>query len=379
MTDAIAIVGGGPGGLALARILHVHGIAATVLERDAGPSARGQGGSLDLHTESGLRALELAGLGAEFTRAARYDDQDVHIYSATGELLYEEVGAGGERPEIDRAELRRILLDSLPAGSIEWGARVASVEPREHGARVHFSTGTSRDFALVIGADGAWSRVRPVLTDERPAYTGVAFVELELSDFDARHPDLVPLVPHGKLMVMADRKTMVAQRSSNSVMRVYVAQYVDEPRQSELAAQPAAAIKQALLRDHANWSPQLRAFIERADDRALVLPICALPIGHTWPHRAGVTLIGDAAHVMSPFAGEGVNNAMRDAFELALAIAGAGDDRDAAVARYEAAMFERVVDTARESAAGLEIAMADDAAERMVALMRSHHPDAAQR
>jgi 2-polyprenyl-6-methoxyphenol hydroxylase-like FAD-dependent oxidoreductase len=373
MQNAIAIVGAGPGGLALARILHVNGIAATVLELDDGPASRGQGGSLDLHAESGLRALELAGLTAEFERSARYHDQDIHIYDAAGALLYAEVGAGGGRPEIDRAELRRILLDSLPAGAIEWGTRVSRVEPLAIGARIHFADASSRDFELVVGADGAWSRVRPALTDERPAYTGVAFVELELADFDVRHPDLAPLVPHGKLMAMGERKAIIAQRSSNSVMRVYVAQLVDEAHARELASQPASAIRQALLRDHAAWAPQLRAFIERADDRALVLPICALSIGHAWPHRRGITLLGDAAHVMSPFAGEGVNNAMRDALELAQAIAN-GD-----VAGYEAAMFERVAATARESAAGLDIAMADDAAQRMVALMRSHHPDAAQR
>ncbi len=373
MQNAIAIVGAGPGGLALARILHVHGIAATVLELEAGPTARNQGGSLDLHAESGLRALELAGLTAAFERAARYDDQDVYLYAASGALLYDEVGAGGGRPEIDRAELRRILLDSLPAGAIEWGKRVSSVEPVATGARVHFADGTSREFALVVGADGAWSRVRPALTDERPAYTGVAFVELELADFDARHPDLVPLVPHGKLVAMGGRKTIIAQRSSNSVMRVYVARVVDEADARQLATRPASEIKQMLLHEHAEWAPQLRAFIERADDRALVLPICALPVGHAWPHHEGITLLGDAAHVMSPFAGEGVNNAMRDALELASAIAN-GD-----VAGYEAAMFDRVAATAHESAVGLEIAMAEDAAQRMVALMRSHHPDPTQR
>ncbi|HEX4453009.1 MAG TPA: NAD(P)/FAD-dependent oxidoreductase [Kofleriaceae bacterium] len=376
MPDTIAIIGAGPGGLTLARILHVHGIAATILELDDGPASRGQGGSLDLHADSGLRALELAGLTAAFERAARYDDQDVYVYAASGALLYDEVGAGGGRPEIDRAELRRILLDSLPAGAIEWGRRVSSVEPVGSGARVHFADGASRDFALVVGADGTWSRVRPALTDARPAYTGVAFVELELTDFDARHPDLVPLVPHGKLLAIGGRKTIIAQRSSNSVMRVYVAQQIAEADARQLATRPASAIKQALLHEHSDWAPQLRAFIERADDRALVLPICALPIGHAWPQRRGITLLGDAAHVMSPFAGEGVNNAMRDAFELALAIAGGGI---AAVARYEAAMFERIVETARESAAGLDIAMAEDAAPRMVALMRSHHPDPARR
>jgi 2-polyprenyl-6-methoxyphenol hydroxylase-like FAD-dependent oxidoreductase len=375
MVAAIAIVGGGPGGLALAKLLAVHGIESTVLELDADPTARGQGGSLDLHADSGLRALELAGLRAAFDRVARYEDQDIYMYDPAGALLYEEAGLGGGRPEVDRGELRKLLIESLPAGTIEWGKRVTGVESLGDGrTRVRFDNEPAREFELVVGADGAWSRVRPLVSDVRPAYTGVSFVEVELDKFDARHPDLVDLVPHGKLMALGEHKALIAQRNARSNMRVYVALAVPESGARELATRSPSEIKAELLRQLAGWSPRLRALIERADDRALVLPICALPIGHSWTHRRGATLLGDAAHVMSPFGGEGVNNAMRDAVELALGLAARTDDRDAAVARYEADMFARVVESAQDSAVGLDVAMSDDAAARMVEIVRSHRP-----
>ncbi|HEY4241565.1 MAG TPA: NAD(P)/FAD-dependent oxidoreductase [Kofleriaceae bacterium] len=373
MAPAIAIIGAGPGGLALARILHVHGIAATVFERDESRVSRGQGGTLDLHTDGGLAALDAAGLRAEFERVARYEDQDVHIYDPGGALLYEEVGMGGERPEIDRAQLRALLIDSLPAGAIAWGSRVTRVELADQ-AIVHCDGAAPRAFDLVVGADGLWSRVRPLLTDAQPSYTGTTFVELQLDDFDARHPELVALAPHGKLMALGGRKTFISQRNSDSQMRVYVAAVAPVDRARELTALSPAALRAALLAELDGWAAPLRAFVERAADHALVLPIYAFPAGHSWPHRRGATLLGDAAHVMSPFAGEGVNVAMRDALELAQAIANPAPALDAAVARYEAEMVERIRPSAEESARGLELAMAPDASPRMVELMRSHHP-----
>lgn len=374
MTDAnsIAIVGGGPGGLTLANILAVHGIRATVFELDASPAARGQGGSLDLHATA-QEALAVAGLRDEFLRVARYEDQDARIYSASGALLYEESGLGGDRPEVDRGALRTLLLDALPAETIAWGKRVTLVERTGNGAAVHCAGEAPRAFDLVIGADGTWSRVRPLVSDVRPAYTGTTFVELELDGVDANHPVQAALVPRGKLMALTPGRALIAQRSSGGHLRTYVAQVAAESWAREVRALPVATLKQELLRHYSDYAPALRGLIERAAERAHVLPLYALPVGHTWTHAPGVTLLGDAAHVMSPFAGEGVNNAMTDALELARAILDGGD-RDAAIARYEAEMFARVTDSARDSEIGLEQAMGPDNEVQMIALMRSHRP-----
>ena len=80
----IAIVGGGPGGLTLARILYMRGIAATVFERDAHAFERPQGGTLDLHATSGQAAIRQAGLDAAFKIVARYEDQGMRVLDKTG-------------------------------------------------------------------------------------------------------------------------------------------------------------------------------------------------------------------------------------------------------------------------------------------------------
>ena len=109
----ISIIGAGPGGLMLARLLQVHGIHPTIYESDASATDRPQGGSLDLHPEDGLLAVNVAGLLDRFRQHARYEGQQTRIYDKTGTLLLDEKdeedhAPDGEfaRPEIDRLVLR---------------------------------------------------------------------------------------------------------------------------------------------------------------------------------------------------------------------------------------------------------------------------------
>ncbi|MEK8174040.1 FAD-dependent monooxygenase [Streptomyces sp. M19] len=120
----IAIVGGGIGGLVLAGMLHRHGIAATLHERDAGLDARAHGGSLDLHPESGQRALDELGLTEGFQADARPEGEDLRILDPAGRVLGRHAPEPGEgtRPEIDRGSLRKLLLRKVPDTAINWGA-----------------------------------------------------------------------------------------------------------------------------------------------------------------------------------------------------------------------------------------------------------------
>lgn len=352
----IAIIGGGPGGLTLARVLATRGIRSTVFERDAHPLARAQGGSLDLHADSGQRALREAGLTAPFTAHARYDDQYDRVYDRRGVLRVEQAeAAGADRPEIDRTHLRSILLDSLPNGAVRWGSKVSGVELRSDGrSRVASTTGALGDFDLVVGADGAWSRVRPLVSSATAAYTGVLFIELTIDDVDARHPEIAALIPRGKTSAVGDCAGFIAQRSSNGHVRVYLIFGAAEDRlRAEIAdlSSPARARTELKAR-FPGWAPSLLAFIDACDDTITPRPIVALPVGHQWPHRRGVTLLGDAAHVMPPFSGEGVNMAMLDGAELALGLA-ASPDWDAAVAQYETRMFARAAAAAARAMGGL--------------------------
>jgi 2-polyprenyl-6-methoxyphenol hydroxylase-like FAD-dependent oxidoreductase len=128
----IAIIGGGLGGLTLARVLHRQGIGAVVHEREASRTARSQGGMLDLHPESGQRALAAAGLTAEFRSEARPEGEEHRIVDPAGLMLVHhkpQPGSFSGRPEIDRRALRDLLLDSLPAGTVAWGQRLSAATP----------------------------------------------------------------------------------------------------------------------------------------------------------------------------------------------------------------------------------------------------------
>ena len=100
------------------------------------------------------------------------------------------------------------------------------------------------------------------------------------------------------------------------------------------------------------WAPELTALITDGETAPVPRPIYALPIGHRWKRVAGVTLLGDAAH-LNPPDGDGANFAMYDGAELGKAIVAQRGNLEAALAEYEEAMFARSAKAAVE-AAGLE-------------------------
>ncbi len=368
----IAIIGGGPGGLTLARLLHIKGLSATVFESDAGSAARGPGGSLDLHSGSGLAALEAAGLMDAFDKVARPEDQSVRLYDRAGVCVYDDGDrphAG--RPEIDRGQLRDLLLASLPSGQVQWNARVSRVEALTDGFRVHTRHG-AEDFDLIVGAEGAWSKTRHLLTDEAPTYTGVTAVDMHIADIDRAYPDLARLVGRGKIFALADSKALIAQRNAGGKVHVYVALRTPEPGLAGFDPTDSQAAR-ALIAAHLDgWAAELVAFIDAAADDMQARPIHAFDPPPRWPHRPGVTLLGDAAHVMSPFAGEGVNNAMLDALCLAQAIA--SDDWRAGIRAYEAQMFDRILPSAQASADNMAAFLSPDGLANAQFIFRSHEP-----
>ena len=353
----IAIVGAGLGGLTCARVLQQHGRSVTVFEREASADARPQGGSLDLHADTGQAALRSAGLLDQFHALSRPEGDEWRVldFATAAPLTQQGPSAAGGRPEIDRGHLRGLLLDSITEGTVRWDRAVSGVAPQaDDTCRLLFGDGTAEDFDLVVGADGAWSRVRPALSHAVPRYTGVTFVETGFDHCDTRHRDLARLVGNGSMLVKGVGRTLVAQRNSNGHIRAYIA--LRAPQDWHLTAGidlgDQRAVRTHLLTMFDGWDESLRYILRNSDNGFINRSLFVLPASHTWEHLPGVTLLGDAAHLMPPV-GLGANLAMLDGSDLAHALV-AESSVDDAVRAYESTMLPRSIEAATGSAQGLD-------------------------
>ncbi|KAF6834917.1 monooxygenase FAD-binding protein [Colletotrichum plurivorum] len=352
----IAIIGAGPAGCMLARLLHLANIEATIFEGESSPNFRSQGGTLDLHTETGLLALKKAGLFEEFLKHARYDGQYMAIADKDNKYWFVKTAEGlgssmQERPEIDRPKLRELLADSLPKETIKWGHRLKSVG--EDGTLV-FEHTTLPAFDLVVGADGAWSKVRQLLApDVTPSWTKIGMYNMSIPNAAETTPDLYKRVNRGSIFANSYGKRITIQQMGDGSLDVYASVVSDDENWSspEVCGHDPCdlgAVKKALLGQYHDWSPELTEAIAKAEGGCAPRSLYMLPVGFRWPHRRGATVIGDAAHLMTPYAGEGVNVALEDALRLAGAIidavgkGGAPEVLDANISKFESEMFPRM-------------------------------------
>ncbi|PQV49335.1 NAD(P)/FAD-dependent oxidoreductase [Paraburkholderia sp. BL21I4N1] len=375
MNTSIVIIGAGLGGLTLARVLHVHGIATTIYEAEASVDARAQGGMLDIHEHNGQRALKAAGLFDRFVGIIHAGGQATRVLDQHGQVLFDHPDDGtGGRPEVPRGELRRILLDSLPAGTVRWGHKLTGVSALGGGRHVlSFANGATVTSDLLVGADGAWSKVRPLVSDAKPAYVGTSFIETYLFDSDARHPASAEAVGGGALFAMAPGKGIAAHREPDGVLHTYV--QLNKPKDwidSLDFAGPATALAR-VAEEFDGWAPALKALITDGETDPVLRAIHALPVEHRWSRVPGVTLLGDAAHLMSP-SGEGANLAMFDGAELAKDLVAHPGNVEAALVAYENELFPRSAFEAREAESILDVCLGRNAPQSLVAMLAHHLP-----
>ncbi|MEU9119848.1 NAD(P)/FAD-dependent oxidoreductase [Streptomyces sp. NPDC048506] len=342
MHTSVTIIGAGLGGLTLARVLHVHGIPVTVYEAESSPTARAQGGMLDIHDDNGQLALKAAGLMDEFHAIVIEGRQTMRLVEQDGTVLHEMADDGtGGRPEVQRGELRRILLDSLPADTVRWGHKVSGTRSLGEGRHeVTFADGSTVLTGLLVGADGAWSRVRPLLSDATPEYVGTSFVETYLFDADTRHTGSAKVVGGGSMIAPSPGKEIFAHRENGDTLHAYVALSKPQDWFAAIDFTDASAAAARIAREFDGWAPELTALITDADITPVLRPHHALPAEHRWDRVPGVTLLGDAAHLAAPN-GEGANLAMLDGAELGKTLAAYADDIEAALTEYEQVMFAR--------------------------------------
>ncbi|KAH7400452.1 hypothetical protein BKA64DRAFT_671875 [Cadophora sp. MPI-SDFR-AT-0126] len=345
----IAIIGAGPAGCMLARLLLQSQsqtsttINITIFESEPTPNFRAQGGTLDLHPSSGLGAINAAGLYPEFLKYARFDGSAMRITDKNLKTYFSLSASSDGNPEIDRFQLRTLLLDALPEGIVTWGFKLDVVEQGGEGKfNIRFANGEVKEgFDLIVGADGGWSRTRRYLDPlQRPVFSGISKYALTVPDAANTAPDASKLVNRGSLFAFGDGKSISGQQLGEGGIDVglFVQYGGDEPPKEPLGKEEV----QAMFKD---WSPELRGMIENAEMEMKVYNLHYLPEGYRWEPRKGVTILGDAAHLMTPFAGEGVNLAFDDAMKLSRAITDGvdrgGEKLDANIQAFEEDMFIR--------------------------------------
>ena len=379
MHKTIAIIGAGMAGLVLARVLRLYGVTASIYEAEPGPDARSQGGLLDLSEDHGQAALRIAGLHDGVLQLVRMGEDAKRVTDKTGRILLDRPGAGaGGRPEIDRGDLRTLLIRSLPADAIHWNHKLAAIAPLEGGQRrINFENGRVATCDVTVGADGAWSKVRPLVSRAKPAYTGTSFVETNLFDGDTRFKASADAIGSGTLMAVAPGQGVLAHRYADGTLHTYAALNRPELWFGNMAAPSVGRVPTQIVEAFSGWAPHLVTLVTQSDTAPLVRAIHALPVGHSWTRTPGVTLVGDAAHLMSPFSGEGANLALLDGALLGQALATTPDQTEAALGTYEADLFRRSARVAEQAAANLNRFFGDAAPYSVVDLFsRSPEPGA---
>ncbi|WFB67972.1 NAD(P)/FAD-dependent oxidoreductase [Chryseobacterium sp. WX] len=378
---SIAIVGGGPAGLTLARLLQLKGANVKVYERDFNKNARVQGSPLDMHEDSGLAAIRKAELLEEFKKAFRPGADRTLIMNEKAEIFFndhetkpeEDFGHENFRPEIDRGPLRNMLLESLDPETVVWDSHFLSMERKGEGWLLHFKNGNSVYADLVVASDGANSKIRPYLTDCKPIYSGIIMLEGNVSKENA--PQIDALIKGGKIMAFGNSQNILMGQKGNGDLGFYASFKADEhwPATCGLDFSDTAQMLKWFKTEYPEWSPIWEELFKNAKTPFIPRLIYSMPLDQTWETLPNLTLIGDAAHVMPPFAGEGANMAMLDALELSEYLTDENcKTLQEAISVYEHHMRKRAATATQESLENGERMHSETSLATMLDFFNSH-------
>lgn len=374
----IAIVGGGPGGLTLARLLQLKGANVRVYERDINKDTRVQGSPLDVHEESGFAALCKANLLDEFNKNVYTGADKMIIVNEHAEIFFsdhnispgEDIG-NSNRPEIERGALRKILLESLQPEIVVWNSHFISMEKQDEGWLLHFKNGSTAYTDVVIAADGANSKIRPYITNIKAFYSGIIMVEINVYDAAKATPHIYTLLNGGKIMAFGSGKCLLGGQKAKGDLGFYLSLKAEE-NWAAINGLDYTDNRQLLAwfkKEYSGWSSTWYELIENAATPFIPRPIYCMPLNQIWDAQPNITMLGDAAHVMPPFAGEGANTAMLDALELSECLtSGKYNTLEQAIAVYEINMRKRASSAALQSLKNGEQMHSAGALQKMLAV-----------
>ena len=374
----IAIIGGGPGGLTLARLLQMNGANVKVYERDENRNVRVQGATLDLHEDSGLKALQEADLMDAFRANYRPGADKMRIADKNATILYDDDSTQEQdrsRPEIDRGPLRKILLDSLQSDTVVWDSQFVSLTQLADGVKIDFRNGTFAQVDLVIAADGANSKLRPYLTPIKAFYSGVTVIEGSVYNSEKNSPEMHELLNGGKIFALGDGKTIIVSSKGDGSLVFYTGHKADESwtTNNGIDFSDKTQVLAWFKKEFAGWGDRWNELFENAEVPFVLRPQYCMPLDQKWETSSVLTMLGDAAHLMPPYAGEGVNMAMLDALELAQCLLSESfTDTKTAIAAYEQQMLARASDTAEMTLQQTDSMHSPEGLENMLEMFAGH-------
>jgi 2-polyprenyl-6-methoxyphenol hydroxylase-like FAD-dependent oxidoreductase len=381
----IAIVGGGPGGLTLARLLQMKGANVIVYERDKDRYTRLQGGALDLHDESGLAALKTAGLLDEFKNNYRPGADKIRIVNTQATIMFDDheidntadFGHEHFRPEIDRGPLRDILLGSLLPGTVVYDSHVIALEPVGDRWEIQFENGEWAIADIVIGADGANSKVRAKVTPIKPVWAGITMIEGVVYHPQQTAPTINTLLKGGKIFAFGNERSLIVSSKGDGSLGFATGVKTTENwiRESEIDFSKNQQLLSWFKKEFVGWAEVWQELFSSDDTLFIPRPQYCMPLDQSWATQPNITLLGDAAHWMPPYSGEGVNMAMLDALQLSEYLCGDQfSDLTSALAAYEKQMLARFAEVGAMTMASTASLHSPEALENMIAMF-SQEPE----